>query len=126
MVAAQFRELRDQAVAAVDQVFAEHVRLSFFADNRQDPERSMVDINAVVRTAESTSQNIQSGPTDGWRTRVVPGESVLFIDLNTYAGPPIRAGDRVCALDRPGQPWWKIVDSGDRGQGRLIYQMAEL
>lgn len=125
-IAGQGTGIRAAVVAAVDRAFAEPVRLSFFKGETVDPTREKIEIAAVIRTASEEPQSVQSGPTSGWRTQVAPGEAELAVDASTYRGPPIRTGDRVCALDRPGRPWWKIVSAGDRGETRLTFRMAEL
>lgn len=123
-VAARFHELRDRVLAAVDRRFAEPVRLSFLKSGQVDPDRAMVEVEAILRVAGDTSAITLKGSSGGgWSPIIEAGKAELHIDRSTYAGPDLRVGDRVKALSRPGEPWFEIASIDDRTQGRLIARL---
>lgn len=123
-VAARFHAIRDRVLAAVDWRFAEPVRLSFIKGGAVDPDRAMVEIEAPLRVAGDASAITLKGSSGaGWAPIIEAGKAELYIDRATYAGPPLRAGDRVKALSRPGEPWFEVASVDDRTQGRLIAKL---
>jgi len=118
-VAARFHEIRDRVVNAVDQRFAEPVRLSFLRKGVADPERPAIEIDGVLRATKER----QDG---GSRTPLAAGGAELFINQALYSGPRLEVGDRLCALSRPGQPWFEILAIEDRGEARLVLQLGEV
>ena len=53
------------------------------------------------------------------------GKGELHIDRATYTGPPVRPGDAVQALSRPGRPWFEVLRVDDRGETRLVLELGE-
>lgn len=123
-VAARYHQIRDRVHAAVDQRFAEPVRLSFLKAGAVDPDRAMVEVEAILRVAGDTSAITLKGSSgSGWAPIIEAGKAELHLDRATYAGPPLRVGDRVKALSRPGEPWFEVASVEDRTQGRLIARL---
>ncbi len=124
-VAARFHEVRDRVVAAVDRAFAEPVKLSFLKDENPDPNRMMVDVDAVLRVGGGEQTTASGGSNRNWRTRIAAGKAELHIDRSKYHGPDPRKGDAVRALARPGQPWFEVLRVDDRGENRLVLELGE-
>jgi len=124
-VAANFHELRDRVVAAVDKAFAEPVKLSFLKDGRVDPDRAAVEIEAVLRVGGGKETSVSGGRGSSWRTKLAAGKAELHIDRVTYPALKIFAGDAVKALSRPGEPWFEVSRVDDRGDNRLVLELSE-
>lgn len=124
-VSARFHELRDKVLAAVDQKFAEPVRLSFFKSGVLDPSRPAVEIEAVLRVGEGKNTSVSGGSSGGWRSRIVADKAQLHIDRTTYTGPQPKTGDKVKALSRWGEPWFEVADVDDRSHTRLVLNLNE-
>ncbi len=124
-VSARFHELRDNVLAAVDQKFAEPVRLSFFKNGVLDPSRPAVEIEAVLRVGEGKNTSVSGGVSGGWRSRIVADKAQLHIDRTTYTGPQPKQGDKVKALSRWGEPWFEVADVDDRSHTRLVLNLNE-
>jgi len=126
MQPARYHQLRDRALAAVDHVFAEPVRLSFLKDGAVDPSRSMVEIEAVLRVGGGKETMVSGGRDRDWRSRITAQRAELHIDRAKYPDIVSRRGDRIKALARPGEPWFEVLEVDDRGMSRLILQLGEV
>lgn len=124
--AARFHAIRDKVMANVDRTFAEPVRLSFFKAGVVDTTRPSVEIEAVLRVGEGKSTIVSGGQSGGWRSRIVADKAQLHINRTTYAGPLPKAGDKVKALSRLGEPWFEVVDVDDRSHTRLVLNLNEI
>lgn len=124
-VSARFHALRDKVLASVDQKFAEPVRLSFLKSGVVDVTRPAVEIEAVLRVGEGKATSVTGGSSGGWRSRIVADKAQLHIDRTTYTGPQPKAGDRVKALARHGEPWFEVADVDDRSHTRLVLNLNE-
>src|SRR5690242_10158402 len=109
MQSARFHALRDRTLAAVDQVFAEPVRLSFLKDGDVDQDRPMVEIEAVLRVGGGKETMVSGGRDRDWRTKIQAGRAELHIDRAKYPEIVARQGDKVKALSRPGEPWFEVL-----------------
>lgn len=127
-VAARSHELRDKVLGAVDQRFAEPVRISFLNKEKTeaDPERPAVEIEGVLRTGGGKETGASGARADNWRTRLAAGKAELHIAAASYDGPRIATGDRVVALSRKGEPWWEVLRVDDRGENRLVLELGEI
>ncbi|MGY6705920.1 hypothetical protein [Roseinatronobacter sp.] len=120
----RFHEYRDKAIAAVDVVMAETVKLSFLKDSAVDPNRPAVHIQAVLRVGDTKNTNMTGGRAQSWRTRLAAGTAEIHIDRATYPDVMLREGDAVRALDRIGLPWFEVLLVNDRGH-RLVAELGE-
>lgn len=125
-MAARYQALRDRVVASVDRVFAEGVRLSFMKDGQPDPDRSMVEIEAPLRTGGGQETSVTGGLSQGWRGMIVAGKVELHIDMRAYPDLVVREGDKVRANDRPGKPWFEVLAIDDRDFTRVVLQLGEI
>lgn len=125
MLPSSFQQIRDRTVAAVDAVFAEPVKLSFFNDGEVDPARPAVEISAVLRVGGGKESSLAPGTSRAWRSKLAAGRAELHIDRSLYAGPAVKSGDRVRALARRGQPWFEVLRVDDRGDTRLVLELGE-
>lgn len=120
-----FSELRNAALAEVDGVFAETIRLSFFTSaGTTDPTRPQRTIKAVLRVGQGKTINLGSGAGASWSTRIYSGMAELHIDRVQWPGLVIRTKDKVRAMDREGQPWFEVSGVDDRGETRLVLKLG--
>lgn len=87
-----------------------------------DPDRPTFELVAVLRHAYGENQSIAGRQDKSWSTEIGDTVPTLYLD---YAKLPPAAvfspGDRVVAIERPGQPTYEIIRQ-DRGQvARLVY-----
>lgn len=125
MKLARFHDIRDKALADVDRVMAEPVRLTFFASKKPDPSRPQTEIEAVLRTGGGAVSGVAGNQSQAWRGRIAAQKAELHIDRRTYDGPPIRQGDIVRALARLGEPRFEVLHVDDRGHTRLVLELGE-
>ncbi|MDX6806318.1 hypothetical protein [Terrihabitans rhizophilus] len=125
-VAANPQALRERVLAAVDRKFAEPIRVSFLKNGTADPARAVTEITAVLRVGGGEQSNVAGGSSEAWRTQIAAGKAELHIDASVYSGPTIKTKDRICALSRPGKPWWEVLRVDDRGETRLVLELGEV
>lgn len=114
------------AMQGPNKLMAEAVRLSFLKRGAVDPDRSALDITAILRVGGGDETNLAGGYATTWRTQLAAGKAELHIDASTYTGPRIETGDRVRALSRVHRPWFEVLRVDDRGETRLIIQLGEV
>lgn len=124
MDSARFHSIRDRVLAAVDNVFAEPVRLSFFDRDAPDQTRPSLVLEAVLRVGEGKATRAAEA-NRGWRTRLSASKAELHIDRSKYTGPQPKQGDRVRAVSRHGQPWFEVAHVDDRSHTRLVLGLTE-
>lgn len=125
MKAARFHAIRDRALADVDLVMAEPVRLTFLVDKKIDQSRQQVEIDALLRTGGGGVSSVAGALSRDWRGRIAAKKAELHIDRQSYTGPPIRQGDIVRALARHGEPRFEVLHVDDRGHTRLVVELGE-
>lgn len=121
---APFHALRDRAVAAVDAVMAEEVRLLFLDKGRADASRASTTVKGVLRAGGSDVRT----PTGGraWASRIAAGKAELHLSRAGYGPAPVlRKGDKVKALERAGQPLWEVSHVDDRHHDRVVVALSE-
>lgn len=121
-------DLRKLAMSAVDQVFAESVRLTFYNigtySREEDPARPSVVITAVLRADPSRTMRLGDGI--GWTSRISGEGAELHINRATYPSLEVKQGDVVTALDRPGLPSFEVRAVAARGDTRLVLTLGDL
>lgn len=117
--------LVDSVVGAVDQRFAETVRLSFMKNGRADPDRPQVEVQAVLRTGSGKETRGDGNVGKTWRTRITAGRGELYIDRAIYPDIVADKGDAVRALERPGKPVFEVLSVDGRNHARLILELSE-
>ena len=125
MLTARFHKLRDRALAAVDETFAEKVRLSFMKNGQPDPARPMREIEAPLRVGGGKESSVSGGTDQAWRTRLQAQRGELHIDRAKYPDLKFIKNDRVRALSRPGEPWFEVLAVDDRLATRLVVHLGE-
>ena len=125
MKPARVHDIRDKVLADVDRVWAEPVRLTFFASKKPDVTRPQIEIEAVLRTGGGMASGVSGGQSRDWRSRIAAQRAELHIDPRTYTGPDIRQGDIVRALARHGEPRFEVLRVDDRGHARLVLELGE-
>jgi hypothetical protein len=108
----------------VGNAFGESVRLSFLKNGTVDPSRSAVDIVAQLHVGGDNSASLEGGRGDGYRSRLAAGMGELFLDRSRYTGPMPRAGDKVRANARAGQPWFEVSMVGDHDTNIIVVSLT--
>lgn len=126
MQPARFHAVRDRVLRQVDQKFAEPVRLSFMKGGAVDPNRPMVEIEAILRVGGGKETSVAGGRNSAWRSRITAQRAELHIDRAKYPTLVARQHDKVKALARPGEPWFEVLAVDDRGETRLVLQLGEV
>lgn len=124
-VAANFHQIRNRVVAAVDKAFAEPMKIAFMKKGRLDPDRPAAQIDAVLRVGGGKETNMSGGRATSWRAKLAAGKAELHIDRATYPDLTVATEDAVQALSRPGEPWFAVSWVDDRGDNRLVLELSE-
>jgi len=122
-IAASFHSIRDRVVASVDAKLAEPVLLAFLQNGSADPDRVNQQVVAVLRTGEEKADDGRSSRDRN--VRVSAGGGVLRIDRARYPDVVLKAGDKVRAIARAGEPWFEILTVDDRSHSRLIANLGD-
>lgn len=125
MFPARYHALRNRVLAQVDHTFAEPVRLSFMKEGVVDPDRAMIDIDAILRVDGGKETSPAGSMVQSWESRISAQRGELLIDRAAHPGLVFRKGDKVRALARPGQPWFEVLTTDDRGATRLVVALGE-
>jgi hypothetical protein len=127
MLPARYHAIRNRVLAMVDHVYAEPVRLSFMKNGTVDPDRTAVNIEAVLRVVDGKETPVSGRAADAeWRSRIQAQRAELHIDRARYSQIVARKGDRVKALSRSGEPWFDVLAVDDRGMTRLVLHLGEV
>lgn len=125
MLPARFHQFRDRALAQVDHVFAETVRITPMKDGQPDPDRSQVFVEAILRVGEGKETTVAGSMARSWRSRITAQRGELHIDRAKYPSLVVRKGDAVRALARLGEPLFEALAVDDRGATRMVVQLGE-
>lgn len=123
-VGATFHNVRDTVVAAVDQRFAETVRLSPMSGGKSDQQRPQREIVAVLRTGAEKSNSVDPANPAAWQSKIAAGKAMIYIDRARYPDIIVRKQDAVRAMDRPGQPAFEVSLVDDRNHTRLTIELV--
>ncbi|WP_298981556.1 hypothetical protein [uncultured Roseibium sp.] len=121
----RFDQYRQKLFSAVDDMHAERVRVFPMNGGRQDQTRTVLDLMVPLKTADRESQNLSGDRSGDFNANVRVGGARLLIDPSTYPNPDIREKDRVVALDRPGEPAWKVSSIDSKSNGRIIINLGD-
>lgn len=122
----RFNQFKRKLHASTDGMFAERVRIVAWGDGREDPDRPAREIEAPIVEEGRDNQNLAGDRSDTFSANVRTGGAVLKPDPVTYPDLDIRAGDTVIALDRPGEPQWRVSSIDPPGNGRLIVNLGDI
>jgi hypothetical protein len=118
-ISAPYHHLRDMAVAAVDSIFAEPIRIVPLGTS------SIVEIDAVLRTGAQVSQSVSGGRGQTWQTEVAGASATLHVDIVKYPDLKFSKGDVIRALSRPDEPWFEVARSDPRTASRQVVYLTE-
>ncbi len=121
---ANWRKLEAMVDQKVGRSFGESIRLSFMKDHQPDPDRPIMDTNAVLHVGGDDSKPIGSNVSATYRSRLSLGEAELFLDRSVYSGPLPVTGDRVRANDRQGKPWFEVAAVSDRYSNLIVLKLG--
>lgn len=117
-------ELRGELRQVVDETWSEDIRFLPQASGTRDPDRTVLVIQAVLRT-NAEGDIIVSRRGTGTGTAVSSTGAGLRIDRSAYPGLIIKQGDKIVALERSGQPLFEILKVDDRSHLRLICELGD-
>ena len=109
----------------MDRSWSEPVRLSFLVGGVADSDRPPIEIRAILETFDGSTTDLDGGRSQNWETRLSAGRSRLRIHRDTYPDVRMQNGDAVCALARPGRPWFAVLDVNDRDDTHLVLELGE-
>jgi hypothetical protein len=118
------RELQEDLLAEVDDVWSEEIRLLPMAGQSADPDRPRDVLFAVLRTGERETSAMRAGR--GGRSSLASGGGHLRIDRTAHPELVVRKHDRIVALDRIGEPVFEVLSVDDRTHLRLICELGDL
>jgi len=121
----RFDHYKRRLHGTVDGMFAERVRIVSWKDGREDPDRPAREIIAPLVDEERDNQNLSGGRAGKFLADVRAGGAVLRPDRAAYPDLDIREGDEVIALERQGEPRWRVSSIDTRGHGRLIVNLGD-
>jgi len=121
---ANWRKLEAMVDQKMARSYGESVRLSFLKGQVADPDRQMIEINALLHVGGDDSR--APGPTGTYRSRLSLGEAELFLDRSTYTGPDPKVGDKVRANDRAGKPWFEVAAVSDRYSNLIVVKLGQI
>lgn len=119
------RNLREDLMAEVDDVWSETIRHLPLADGRKDAGRDAVEFTAVLRTGDRDAERMNFGHGINARAGVMADGGYLRIDRLVHAALVVRKGDKVVALDRDGRPVFEVLSVDDRSHLRLICELGD-
>ena len=122
----RFNQFKRKLHASTDSMFAERVRIVSWVDGRENPDRPAREIDAPIVEEGRDDQNLAGDRSGTFSTNVRTGGAVLKPDTVTYPDLDIREDDIVTALDRPGQPQWRVASIDPPGNGRLIVNLGDI
>ena len=122
---ARYISIRDRVQKAVDKTFAEEVELKFLKGGVSDAERENTNVTAPLRTRDVAAKNLSGGMAQKWKTKIAAAGGTLSISRVSYVGPIPQKGDKVRAIERPGQPFFEVLDIDDRSHARLVLMLGD-
>lgn len=121
-----FERLARAARSTVERVHGEAIRISFMLDGRADPDRPRVTVRAILSTADPDLAQFRTALNSDRRNEFSSCAAVLVLERVTYTGPDLAKGDRVRALDRPGEPVWEVSGAPARDAGLIRAPLIEV
>lgn len=121
---ANWRKLEAMVDQKMTRSYGESVRLSFLKGQVADPDRQMIEVDAILHVGGDDSR--APGPTGTYRSRLSLGEAELFLDRSTYSGPDPKVGDKVRANDRAGKPWFEVAAVSDRYSNLIVVKLGQI
>lgn len=106
----------------VGRAFGESVRLSPMRGDAPDPERPQIIANGVLCVEEDAPVEFGSGK---FHTDVTASQSRLLLDRATYSGPRLAKGDKVRAMERAGEPVFRVSRVSDRHSNLIIVFLGD-
>lgn len=117
--------LRDELKEEVDGVWAETIRHLPLSGGQKDAGRDPVEILAPFRTGDRAAEYPSFGRGNASRSGIAADGGYLRIDRSAYPDLVIRQGDKIVALERPGEPVFEILHVDDRSHLRLICELGD-
>ncbi len=120
-----FHEAAVQAVADVDEVFAETLSLEFRSGATSDAERADLTIQARLKIHDQDVANVSGGRSADWKSEISAGGAQMIVARAAYPDLDLRKGDLVTASDRPGEPVFRVHTVDGRDIARLFVELTD-
>lgn len=106
-------------------MYAERVRIVAWKDGREDPERPAREIVAPLVDEDRDNQSLSGDRSGKFLADIRSGGALLKPDRARYRDLDVRKGDEVIALERPGEPHWRVSSVDTSDSGRLVINLGD-
>lgn len=120
------QDIKNKALAINDDLWGENFLLCCLKQGVVDPERAEIMIRGILRMSGDRTQKADGGKSNGWHVPVNATSSTLYIDRMSWPNLIVKVGDKVKALERVGEIWFKVVSVNDRDYSRLKLELGEV
>lgn len=118
--------LRRELMSAVDDVWAERLKHLPLDQGQQDSDRAPSEFYAILRTGERNAEGIKYRKGHSSRAGINGDGGSLRIDRSAFGDLNLRKGDKILAMDRPGEPIFEILSVDDRDHLRLVCELGDV
>jgi len=119
------REYAEELASAVDDEWSEEIRILPMRDGEPDPERTPLELLAVLRTGERREERYSFGSRAASLPGIAAGGGTLKIRRSDFPALDVQQDDKVVALDRHGEPVFLVRMVDDRSHHRIILQLED-
>lgn len=119
------KEYAEELASAVDDEWSEEVRILPMRDGEPDPERTPLELLAVLRTGERREERYSFGSRAASLPGIAASGGTLKIRRSDFPALDVRQDDKVVALDRHGEPVFLVRMVDDRSHHRIILQLED-
>jgi len=127
-----FNRLDQLASASVEAVFGERVRFvpvkgGKYTEGARDPDREEKDFTAVVTVDQGVQRTDGDSIGDKFGIGIVGAPIRISVNASLFPVPDksLRKGDRLIALERPGQPVFEVVRPAPDNATRIVIFCVE-
>lgn len=119
------KEYAEELASAVDDEWSEEIRILPMRDGEPDPERTPLELLAVLRTGERREERYSFGSRAASLPGIAASGGTLKIRRSDFPALDVRQDDKVVALDRHGEPVFLVRMVDDRSHHRIILQLED-
>ncbi|NKX42895.1 hypothetical protein HGG71_15715 [Rhodobacteraceae bacterium R_SAG2] len=119
------KEYAKELASAVDDEWSEEIRILPMRDGEPDPERTPLELLAVLRTGERREERYSFGSRAASLPGIAASGGTLKIRRSDFPALDVQKDDKVVALDRHGEPVFLVRMVDDRSHHRIILQLED-
>ncbi|NKX71965.1 hypothetical protein HGE74_07775 [Rhodobacteraceae bacterium R_SAG1] len=119
------KEYAEELASAVDDEWSEEIRILPMRDGEPDPERTPLELLAVLRTGERREERYSFGSRAASLPGIAASGGTLKIRRSDFPALDVQKDDKVVALDRHGEPVFLVRMVDDRSHHRIILQLED-